>query len=114
MAIRHAFAALALGATLLSSCASTPPSAELTVAKADYVFEKSYNTAAHLYLEQWAPGKTAAQKAPVRDALAKAYLAVQAAETAQDAGNTSEVKAQAALVAAFVAKAMAVMNPPGR
>ena len=111
MRINHRLAALALGAMLLSSCASAPPSAELTLAKANYAWDAAFNTAGAVYL-QWAPTAPADQKAQVKSLLLdKAWPAVQAADAAAKVPGASGTPAQAALVTTAVAQAMSIMQP---
>jgi hypothetical protein len=105
--------ALFLAPSLMLMGCTTPvintPAATVTSLKVVYGFEATYNTAGNLYLI-WAPGKTDAQKAPVKAILAKAYQAVQAAETAERLGQTDTLAGQVTLLEMLAAQATALIS----
>jgi hypothetical protein len=106
----RAFAAV-LAALALAGCAGLQqPSAELTLAKAEFTWDNAYNTAARLYL-QWAPTAAPDQKAKVKDLLVnKAWPAVKAADTAAGLGQAQAASDQAAIVTSVAAQVTAIVN----
>jgi hypothetical protein len=113
---RHSrkLAVLALGgfALGLAACAGGPavsdPSAiPLTIAKAEYGFEQSYNVAGNAYLAAVHAGLPAATKAKVKPMLEQAYAIVKDARAAQAIGDAAGVTAKTAALQTLVSQILA-------
>jgi hypothetical protein len=104
-------AVICLAGVHLGACAQLQtPSAQLSLAKAEYTWDAAYNTAGRLYLT-WQASAPPAQKAKAKALLVQAYADVRAADTAAALPGAAGAPAQAALAAALVGQAMAIMQP---
>lgn len=102
-----------LGLTMLPACSTAPvvpPSDQVTVAKAEYVFELAYNVSATAYLSQEAT-LPPATKATVKGILQSAYKAVVAAQTAETLGDATTMTSQAAAALSLASQAWSILQP---
>lgn len=114
-------AALMCATPMLAGCVQTKAlvqnltgsqTAPVTIAKAEYAFEATYNVAGNAYLAAVKSGTLSPTvKAQAKGILADAYRAVKLARAAQAAGDAQGVAAQAAAVTALVNQVLQLVEP---
>ena len=106
--MRHpAVCAALIGALMLTACATPsiiPPSATVAVAEAGTTLDDLYNKAAQIYLATYTV-LPATQKTIVKIDFAKAYAAVQLADSAQALGNSTTLAADISAAEALISQA---------
>jgi hypothetical protein len=103
---------LGLASCETNSPALAPPAA-ITVAKAEYAFETSYNVAAQAYLAAVkAKALTATDKDRAKALLGQAYAALLVARQAQLAGDAPTVQLQAAAITGLTAQVLQLVHRP--
>ena len=104
--------AILAGCLALAACqtpALIPQNATVAVAQGDASVDLAYNAVAQAYLTA-APNLPAATKAQVKPLLAKAYVAVQAADTAERLGDATTLAAQVQSAETLLAQAKAAFQ----
>jgi hypothetical protein len=99
--------AILAGCLALAACqtpALIPPTATVAVAEAGTTLDDLYNKAAQIYLATYTV-LPAAQKAIVKADFAKAYAAVQLADSAQTLGNSTTLTADISAAEGLIAQA---------
>ena len=113
--MRHpAVCAALIGALMLTACATPsiiPPSATVAVAEAGTTLDDLYNKAAQIYMATYTI-LPAAQKAIVKADFAKAYAAVQLADSAQTLGNSTTLAADISAAEALINQAKSDLGAP--
>lgn len=102
-------ASLALGAC--TSTGALAPPAAITVAKAEYAFEATYNVAGNAYLAAVRAGALdTPTKARAKGLLGQAYAALLVARQAQATGDATTVQAQALAITMLTAQVLQLVK----
>ena len=113
--MRHpAVCAVLVSTLMLTACATPsiiPPSATVVIAEAGTTLDDLYNKAAQIYMATYTV-LPAAQKAIVKADFAKAYAAVQLADSAQTLGNSTTLAADISAAEALISQAKTDLGAP--
>jgi len=106
--------AILAGCLALAACQTPsliPANATVAVAEAGTLVDDLYNKAAQIYMATYTV-LPAAQKAIVKADFAKAYAAVQLADSAQTLGNSTTLAADISAAEALISQAKADLGAP--